>query len=251
MADLRGGTDHAVRRAPPDLAYLEQRSGGKIRMNTGSLRFWIAAVIMLATALVLQAHSRSEYFPPRASLSSLPLQINGWTGTDSVLDQQTLDILGPGEFLVRDYQNAGAQQPQPEPWINLYIAYFPTQKAGDTIHSPNHCLPGAGWVPTSREKIQIERPDGSSFSVNRYVVSKAGERQLVLYWFQAHGREVASEYQAKYYLVSDSVRMNRSDGGLVRLMTPMLDGESPDAAQARLMKLGSQFLPELDNYIPR
>jgi EpsI family protein len=216
-------------------------------MNAGSLRFGIVAVLMLATALVLQAHSRSEFFPPRASLSSLPQQIDGWTGTDSVLDQETLDILGPGEFLVRDYENAS----QPQPWLNLYIAYFPTQKAGDTIHSPNHCLPGAGWVPTSREVVQITRPDGSSFPANRYVVSKGGERQLVLYWFQAHGREVASEYWAKYYLVSDSVRMNRSDGGLVRLMTTMLDGESRDAAQARLMKLGSQFIPLLDSYIPR
>ena len=216
-------------------------------MKTTSLRFGIAWALMLATALVLQAHSRGEYFPPRASLSSLPLQIDGWMGIDSVLDQQTLDILGPGEFLVRDYDNAS----QPQPWINLYIAYFPTQRAGDTIHSPNHCLPGAGWIPTSREVIRIARRDGSSFPVNRYVVSKSGERQLVLYWFQAHGRAVASEYWAKYYLVSDSIRMNRSDGGLVRLMTPILDGESPDVAQARMMKLGSQFLPLLDSYIPR
>lgn len=216
-------------------------------MNTGSLRFGISAVLMLATALVLQAHSRSELFPPRTPLSSLPSQIDGWTGTDSVLDQQTLDILGPGEFLVRTYEDASELQP----WINLYIAYFPSQKAGDTIHSPNHCLPGAGWVPTSREVVQITGPDGSSFPVNRYVVAKGGDRQLVLYWFQAHGRAVASEYWAKYYLVSDSVRMNRSDGGLVRLMTPMLDGESPAAAEARIMKLGSQFLPLLDSYIPR
>jgi EpsI family protein len=218
-------------------------------MKARSLRFGIVAVLMLVTALVLQAHSRSEFFPPRASLASLPSQIDGWTGTDDALDQQTLDILGPGEFLMRDYENAS--QPQPEPWINLYIAYFPTQKAGDTIHSPNHCLPGAGWVPTSRNVVRLRRPDGSSFPVNRYVVAKAGERQLVLYWFQAHGREVASEYWAKYYLVSDSIRMNRSDGALVRLMTPMLDGESPDAAQARLMKLGSQVVPLLDSYIPR
>jgi EpsI family protein len=216
-------------------------------LTTGSLRFGIAAVLMLATALVLQAHSRSEFFPPREALASLPSQIDGWTGTDSVLDQQTLDILGPGEFLIRDYENAS----QPQPWINLYIAYFPTQKTGDTIHSPNHCLPGAGWVPTSREVVQITGPDGSSFPVNRYVVSKSGQRQLVLYWFQAHGRAVASEYWAKYYLVSDSIRMNRSDGGLVRLMTPMLGGESPDTAEARIMKLGSQLIPLLDSYIPR
>jgi EpsI family protein len=99
--------------------------------------------------------------------------------------------------------------------------------------------------------VRITGPDGSSFPVNRYVVSKSGERQLVLYWFQAHGRAVASEYWAKYYLVSDSIRMNRSDGGLVRLMTPMLRGESPDAAEARILKLGTQLLPLLDSYIPR
>jgi EpsI family protein len=202
---------------------------------------------MLATAIVLQARSRGEYVPSPPSLSSLPSHIDGWSGTDETLDQQTLDILGPGDFLVRDYENAT----QPQPWINLYLAYFPSQKAGDTIHSPNHCLPGAGWVPTSREIVNLTRPDGSSFPVNRYVVSKAGERQLVLYWFQAHGRAVASEYWAKYYLVADSVRMNRSDGGLVRLMTPMLNSESADTAEARMMKLGYKFLPIIDNYIPR
>jgi EpsI family protein len=227
---------------------MEERPGGEIRMNAGSLRFWIVAVIMLATALVLQAHSRSELFPPRESLSSLPLQIDGWTGTDIPLDQDTLDILGAGEFLERGYENAS----QPQPLINLFIAYFPTQKAGDTIHSPNHCLPGAGWIPISRERVRITRPDGSSFPANRYVGSQSGGGQeLVLYWFQAHGRVVASEWQAKYYLVSDSIRMNRSDGALVRLMTPILDGETPDNAQARMMKLGSQFVPLLDNYIPR
>jgi exosortase D (VPLPA-CTERM-specific) len=226
----------------------EERPAGAFRMNSSPLRFAMAAGLMLATAIGLQAHSRTEYFPPRAALSSLPSQIDGWTGTDDTLDQATLDILGPGEFLLRNYENTS--QPQ-SPWINLWIAYFATQKAGDTIHSPQHCLPGAGWVPTSREVVRIMGPDGSSFPANRYVVANAEDRRLVLYWFQAHGREVASEYWAKYYLVSDSIHMNRSDGGLVRLMTPMLEGESPDAAQARLMKMGSQFLPLLDSYIPR
>jgi EpsI family protein len=216
-------------------------------MKDNSARFGIAALLMLTTALVLLAHPHQEFFPPRTPLSSLPLQIDGWRGTDDPLDQETLNVLGPGEFLIRDYQDANRSQPS----INLYIAYFPTQKAGDTIHSPNHCLPGAGWVPISREVVQITGPDGSSFPANRYVVSKSGERQLALYWFQAHGREVASEYRAKYYLIADSVHLNRSDGALVRLMSYMATGESADAAQERIMKLGSQFLPLLDNYIPR
>lgn len=222
-------------------------SANEAQIRAGSSRFAAVAVLLFVSAVGLQAHSHNEVFPPREPLNSLPKQMDSWIGTDEALDQQTLDILGPGEYLLREYENAK----DPQPAINLYIAYFPTQKAGDTIHSPNHCLPGAGWIPVRNEVVQIARPDGSSFPANRYLGSKGGERQLALYWFQAHGRVVASDWKAKYYLVDDSIHMNRSDGSLVRLMTPMFEGESADAAQARLMQLGSQVLPLLDNYIPR
>jgi exosortase D (VPLPA-CTERM-specific) len=215
--------------------------------RTWSARFVMTAALMLVTVVALQAHSQDEVLPPRPLLSALPTQYANWVGTDDQLDPQTLEILGPGEFLLRDYEDAN----QRLPWINLFVAYFPSQRMGDTIHSPSHCLPGAGWVPTEREVITLAASDGSSFPVNRYVVSKAGERELVLYWFQAHGREVASEYSAKYYLIEDSIRLHRSDGALIRLMTPMFDHESPDAAQARMMQLGNQFLPFLERSIPR
>jgi EpsI family protein len=207
----------------------------------------LPAVLLLATAATLQAFSQDEVFPLRQPLSSLPMNVDGWNSSDEALDQQTLDILGPGEYLARDYQDAADRNR----WINLFIAYFPTQKAGDTIHSPNHCLPGSGWVPTERQIIRLSVPGKPSFPVNRYVVSKSGERQLVLYWFQAHGRAVASDYWAKYYLISDSIRLHRSDGAMVRLMTPMYEGETPDAAQSRIMQLGNYILPQLNNYIPR
>ena len=230
--------------APRNRARQEEQPAGEFRRRERSLRFGIVAVPMLATAIGLQTHSSSEIIK---HVSSLPSQIGGWTGTDIPIDKATLEILGPGEYLLRDYQNGS----QPQPWINLYIPFFPTQQAGDTIHSPEHCLPGAGWIPISRERIRLTRPDGTSISVNRYVVSNMGERRLVLYWFQAHGRVVASEWSAKYHLISDSIHMNRSDGGMVRLMTPMMNGESTDAAQARMMKLGSQLLPLIDDSIPR
>jgi exosortase D (VPLPA-CTERM-specific) len=233
--------------APRNVAHLEEQPAGYIRMKSSPLLFGIVAVPMLATAIGLLAHSSTEIIPRHDPLSSLPSQIEGWAGTDDTISSEELDILGHPEYVMRDYEDSSQQQP----WINFYIAFFPSQKAGDTIHSPEHCLPGAGWIPTSREVIQLTQPDGSSIPVNRYVVAESGERRLVLYWFQAHGRAVASAWQAKYYLISDSIHMNRSDGALVRLMTPMLDGESPDAAQARMMKLGSQFLPLLDSYIPR
>jgi EpsI family protein len=202
---------------------------------------------MGVTAFVMQARSANEVFPPREPLSSLSSQFGPWVGQDLVIDQQTLDILGAGEFLHRSYENGAEAQP----WVDLLIAYFPSQKAGDTIHSPNHCLQGEGWVPIRREVVQLPRPDGSTFPANRYVTSKAGERELVIYWFQAHDRQVANEYLSKYYLAADSIRMNRSDGALVRLITPMFHQESPEAAQSRLMEVGSQLIPQLNRYIPR
>ncbi len=230
-----------------EVAPLPEHPASNIGAINWSARFGITATLMFVTAVGLQAHSHSEVFPPREPLSSLPAQIDGWTSTDIPLDKETLEILGPGEYLLRNYENEKTVQP----WIDLFVAYFPSQRSGDTIHSPNHCLPGQGWVPLSKEVVQITRPDGTNFPANRYVGTKDGDRELALYWFQAHGRVQASQLESKYRLVADSIHMNRSDGGLVRLMTPMEDGETPDAAQARLMKLGSQFLPLLDNYIPR
>ncbi len=230
-----------------DRSSLEERAGSEKRMKDPLLRFVAAAALMGATALLLQARSRNEVFPLREPLTSLPAQFGSWVGEDFSIDQQTRDILGAGEFLLRDYTNSRETQPP----VGLFIAYFPTQKTGDTIHSPSHCLPGAGWVPTQREIVQLSRPDGSSLPANRYVVSKAGDRELVIYWYQAHDRAVANEYWSKYYLVADSIRTNRSDGALVRMITPMYRKESPDAAQARLWGFGSQLIPQLNRYIPR
>jgi EpsI family protein len=236
--------------ATHSVAHVEERPTWEVHREMGAVRFGIVAVTMLATAIFLRAHSSIEIIPPRQPLSSLPSQIDGWKGADSSLSEEELDILGHPEYLLRDYEIASLERPE-QPWFNLYAVYFPSQRAGDTIHSPDHCLPGAGWIPTSREVIGLARPDGSSIPVNRYVVAKLLERRLVLYWFQAHGRVVSSEWWSKYYLISDSIHMNRSDGGMVRLMTPMLEGESADAAQARMMKLGSHFLALLDDHIPR
>ena len=228
---------------PNSVAHLEGQPAQGIRVKAGSFRSWIVAAPMLATAIGLQFHSSANV----KHVGSLPSQIGGWTGSDVPVRQDELDILGPGEYLNRDYKNTGPE----EATINLFLPFFPSQSAGDTIHSPEHCLLGAGWFPISREIIQLPLRDESSIPVNRFLVSKSGQRALVLYWFQAHGRVVASEWQAKYYLIADSIHMNRSDGAMVRLMILMPDGESPDAAQAGMMKFVSQFLPLLDDYIPR
>jgi len=212
---------------------------------SAGLRFVLAAALIVLTAILLQARGRNEVFPPRLPLQAFPLQLGPWTGIERSIDKEVLDKLGPGEFIVRDYSGPNNLD------TNLYIAYFPSQRAGDTIHYPQNCLPGAGWNPDENVRVALTLPGHAPFPANRYVISKGDERRLVLYWYWAHDRGVASEYWAKYYLVKDSIRMNRSDGALVRIMTDMSPGETANAAQQRLLPFTSEIGPRLDHYIPR
>jgi exosortase D (VPLPA-CTERM-specific) len=219
-----------------------------ITKRSGGLRFGLAAGFIALTAILLQARGGAEVIPPRPPFSSFPTQLGEWEGKDIPLDKETLDVLGPGDFLLRGYQDANNVD---LPYVELFIAYFASQRTGDTIHSPQHCLPGAGWVPLENSQITLTFPSHSSFPANRYVISKAGVRKLVLYWYWAHDRGVASEYWAKFYLVKDAIRMNRSDGALVRIDADMLPGETPDAAEQRFLPFASVVFPLLDRYIPR
>ena len=216
-------------------------------MTRSIARFLPVALLLIITAIFLQARTRAEVFPPRQTLQSFPQQLGSWEGTDVAIDDDALQVLGPGDFLLRVYRDEQATLPP----VDLFIAYFPSQRAGDTIHSPKNCLPGAGWAPVQSSRIMLSVPNHASFPVNRYVIAKGDSRKLVLYWYWAHDRGVASEYWAKYYLVADSIRMNRSDGSLVRLGTVMSSGESADAAMQRLLPFADRIFPRLGEYIPR
>jgi EpsI family protein len=213
------------------------------------IRFFPVALALVITASVLHARKAAEILPARQDLDSFPLQIGAWQGTPLPLGADELQVLGPGHFLLRDYRNPMTAQP-----VNLYIAYFPSQRTGDTIHSPKNCLPGAGWTPLESGRLQIQNVDGSSMSVNRYVVGKGPSRALVLYWYQAHGRITASEYWAKIRLVQDAVRMNRTDGSLIRVVVPFdMNREHDDvhAAQDIALSFVGSIQPLLERYIPR
>ena len=215
-------------------------------LKISAASFILAALLVFSAATFLQARGRSEVFPPRLLLKQFPAQLGGRSGTDIPIDQDTLEVLGPGDFLHRYYQDGENAAP-----IDLFIAYFRSQRAGDTIHSPKNCLPGAGWTQIESQRITISVPGHQPFPATRYLIAKGDSRQVVLYWYWAHDRGVASEYWAKFYLVTDSIRMNRSDGSLVRMITPLLAGETPDAAAQRLLGFVDDVVPQLQAYIPR
>jgi EpsI family protein len=210
------------------------------------VRFAVVAILLAATLALLMARDREEVLPPRSQLASFPSAIVQWQGKDLQTSAELAETLGPGEFLLRDYVNNEQRTA-----ASLYVAYFPSQRTGDTIHSPKNCLPGAGWIPAETSHIWIEQPGGEKIEVNRILVTKGAERALVLYWYQAHGRVTPSEYGAKYYLVADAIRMNRSDGALVRIITFMKNGESVREAETTAIGFAQLVSPMLDSYIPR
>jgi EpsI family protein len=209
-------------------------------------RFAVAVVLLAGTAIVLQARNGAENIPPRPPLGSFPRSLEGWNSTDIPLTQDVLDVLGPGDFLLRSYSD-----PQGRGEVSLFVAYFPSQRAGDTIHSPKNCLPGAGWAPVRTGRITLNVPGHGPFDVNRYLIAKGDERQLVLYWYWAHDRAVASEYAAKFYLVADAIRMRRTDGALIRLSVPLRPGENEVEAERKLTAWAANIVPLLNTYIPR
>ena len=209
-------------------------------------RFISVAVLLGGTGLLLQARGSHEIIPARAPLASFPREFQGWGSRDLRLDKATLDVLGPGDFLLRDFADHSGQPP-----VNLFIAYFPSQRAGDTIHSPKNCLPGSGWFPLRADRITMNVPGHPPFTANRYLIAKGDQRELVIYWYWAHNRAIASEYAAKFYLVADSISMHRTDGSLVRVTTPLTPGEHVEAAQTRILDFSANIVPLLNAYVPR
>ena len=210
-----------------------------------SFRYWTAIALLAVTALVLHARPNADRNPSYAPLAKFPDTVAGWTGTDQPIDQDTLDVLGSGEFLSRTYTGSSREQP-----IDLFIGYFPTQRTGQTIHSPKHCLPGAGWSFDSSRYVNITDTGNQPHRVGEYVITDGDHKQFVIYWYEAHGRSVADEYAAKFYLVADAIRMNRTDGGLVRVITPVDPGEGIAGAKDRAEAFTRQLAPMLPRFIP-
>jgi EpsI family protein len=210
-----------------------------------SLRYWTVVLLLAGVALFLHLRAHVDQNPPSEPLAQFPLSLAGWTGSDLQVDQEVRDVLGAGDILSRLYL-----QDKHTPPVSLFIGYFPSQRTGQTIHSPKNCLPGAGWVFESSATVDLVDAAGKSHRVGEYIISNGEARQFVLYWYQAHGRSVANEYMAKIYMVADAMRLNRTDGALVRVITPIAPREDTAAAKERAEAFTRQLAPLLPRFIP-
>ncbi len=204
-----------------------------------------AAIVLalLAGAGLYSARTASvEAVVPRTSLASLPLSLGEWRGREAApLADDVLGQLGVDDYVNRQYARPGA------PPVGIYVGYYASQRQGDTIHSPQNCLPGAGWVPIESAVTEIRAGD-RRVPVNQFTIQKGRQRQVVLYWYHGRGRVTANEYANKALLMLDAARLHRTNGGLVRLITPV--AASPDAARAEVANFATLLLARLDAHLP-
>lgn len=215
-------------------------------MISWNKRVAAVAVLLVGTTLFLQALTRNQFVPPRTALASFPLELKGWAGFDVPIPDEILKSLGSGEFLQRTYEN----QTDGNSGVDLYLAYLPSRPAL-YHHLPQDCLIGSGWSPMASGTTTLAFRGDAPFKANRYLIARGDERQLVLFWYSAHGRRMASENQMDFYLVLDSLRLNRSDNALVRMNTELRPGEKPEEAEKRLIAFAGLVNPLLYSYIPR
>jgi EpsI family protein len=207
-----------------------------------SWRFAILFAVLVAGGVVVNAWEYlGEARVERRELKAFPKQIGTWEqlGGDEQFDNQTVAVLRASDYLLRNYRAADGRV------VNFYVGYYVSQRAGATYHSPLNCLPGAGWVMNEPGTITITPKGRAPFVANRYLIQNGLHKELLIYWYQGRGRAIASEYWGKVYTVVDSVRLRRSDGAMIRIMTPV-DGSESNALQAAadLAANSSIILPE-------
>lgn len=209
------------------------------------------AILVLALALLtlvpgLTLPKRTEIPPQRASFTEFPTSVEQWKGRVGKLETIYLDALKLSDYALVDYSNPDGEV------VNFYSAYYESQRKGQSAHSPKSCLPGGGWVmeqfgPHAVEGVSIA---GNPLTVNRVVIAQGESRQLVYYWFQQRGRLITNEYLVKWYVFWDGLTKNRSDGALVRLVTPLRQGEELEHADALMRDFLAKIAGQLPRFIP-
>jgi EpsI family protein len=209
-----------------------------------STRLAVSAGLLVATLAVLQLRGTGETVPLRKPLASFPTTLGEWQARESsVLDDETLKVLRPTDYLVRRDVDTSRRS------LWLYIGYWNSQRKGAMPHSPKNCLPGGGWEPLEASTMTIPLGAGRTpLVVNRFLIQKERDQQVALYWFDAQGRAVAGEVEAKVEMVRSAILRNRTDGAIVRVAAPVY-GSVNDTTE-RLARYIQALYPVLHDYLP-
>ena len=218
---------------------------GSIGTSRGMIIATLLTMVIVAAFVLTPPRDIAD--PPRDGFSLFPRDIDAWSGSISSLDPDTERVLG-----ATDYINATYVTPGEAAYVNFFAAWYQKQTEGSGIHSPAVCLPVGGWEVFSIDPTPLSIPGTiyGNFTVNRAVIQKGLTKQLVYYWFEQRGTRMTNDYLAKISVVWDSLTMGRSDGAMVRFVTPILDDETEAAADARMQRFMAALLQKLPRFVP-
>jgi exosortase D (VPLPA-CTERM-specific) len=216
--------------------------------RTLSKPFLLAGVLIGTAALMSQVISiPSGKLPDRLDFSEFPMELGGWRGTSTQMNPDYLQMLKLDDYLLADY-TVESRRP-----VNLYVSYYASQANGNSAHSPRACIPGDGWEISDFSQRQLSSVEvgGKPLIVNRVVIQRGDNRQLVYYWFQQRGRAITNEYMVKLYIFWDAVFEHRTDGAMVRLVARLAPREPIEAGDEILERFAAEAVPKLGAYVPR
>jgi exosortase D (VPLPA-CTERM-specific) len=222
---------------------------GRIRLIRASPALIAAALIMVAASVAWHAApERARTAIDRDPFYLFPRQLGDWqqTGLPQTLEASVATALGADDYHSVQLSRAGAAAE-----VGLFMAWYADQSQGG-VHSPEICLPGAGWEIAWLERTDITARMGGEgrFEINRAIIQRGQSRMMVYYWFEQKGRRIAWDFAAKYWLLVDGIATGRTDGALVRLTTPIVEGESDVEAEARLQEVIVALMDPLGRFIP-
>ena len=197
----------------------------------------------LIGAVALASVNNSDFeVQQRMSFSSFPSRLGVWESSTQNLPQIIEDVLRADDYYLGDFKHNGMT-------INLYMAYYDKQLRKKAIHSPLVCLPGSGWVIEKEEAVDVKTNAGNDIVLNRLIITKEGEKQLVYYWIQQQGQTFSNDFLARATLIVDALIKKRTDGALVRLTTPIIGGNIKESEE-RLNVFLRELAPKIDRFIP-
>ncbi len=233
------------------------------------MKIWpysVAIIMLASTWMLIESLSYGESIQSKKAFEEFPLTVaERWQGKELGLEDKILKILKLTDYMMRVYwptdkaegvrvstvsqqeMSVSSADAHVDP-VWLYVGYYESQRTGSTYHSPKNCLPGAGWQFVESDYVTVPMADGLSLVINRVLIEKGLERQVILYWYQDRGRVIASEYWAKGYMIWDAITRNRTDGSLVRVSVPVTT--TPEAAYEHGIAFIRDLWPVLMEFMP-
>ena len=202
------------------------------------------AIIGIAGLFVHLSDNDNLRVPDRKSLANIVFDFPDWKSKPAKIDQATIDAIGADDYIISDFESPDGEN------FNLYVAYLNMQRDGHSWHSPRQCIPGGGWKIISHDILPTNLKNAETFHYNRIVIENRGYRQLVYYWYDQRSRKIANEFVMKFALLYDAIKLRRTDGAMIRIITPVGKDEPIEIADARLTNFMDELQPKLPAYIP-